>query len=474
MTSNINPKTIFTGDNLPIMRGMNSESVDLIYLDPPFNSNANYAAPIGSEAAGAEFKDTWTLSDVDATWLDLIEAKHPRLNRVIHAAMTNSDKSYLIYMVVRLLEMKRILKDTGSIYLHCDSTMSHYLKLVMDAVFGKANFRNEVVWKRTSTKSLAKRYAVNTDRILYYIKSNGATWNQQYAPYEDEYIQKTFRGRDKHGKYGTVDLSGGKAGSSRAYMPLKGIEPPPGRAWAPPTRNKFPATAQALLPDNYETLDQLAKCEVLDDAGLLHWPKGKIGRPRWKKYLSAMPGIVAGDLVLDTPPVKGKEGTGYPTQKPLALLDRIIKASSHEGDTVFDPFCGCATTLVAADRLQRDWIGIDISAKAAELVVERIRDDQGMFEDIIARDDIPNRTDLGDIPRYNAPENKTQLYGEQGGHCKGCGEHFQRQHLEMDHIIAESVGGTDHIENLQLLCGHCNRIKGNRGQEYLISRLNEK
>ena len=146
MTSNINPKTIFTGDNLPIMRGMNSASVDLIYLDPPFNSKANYAAPIGSEAAGAAFKDTWTLSDVDITWLDLIEAKHPALNRVIHAAMTNSDKSYLIYMAVRLLKMKRILSDTGSIYLHCDPTMNHYLKLVMDAVFGKVNFRNEIIW----------------------------------------------------------------------------------------------------------------------------------------------------------------------------------------------------------------------------------------------------------------------------------------------------------------------------------------
>ena len=146
MDTNVNPKTIFTGDNLPIMRGMNSESVDLIYLDPPFNSKANYAAPIGSEAAGAAFKDTWTLSDVDITWLDLIEAKHPALNRVIHAAMTNSDKSYLIYMAVRLLEMRRILKNTGSIYLHCDPTMSHYLKLVMDAVFGKVNFRNEIIW----------------------------------------------------------------------------------------------------------------------------------------------------------------------------------------------------------------------------------------------------------------------------------------------------------------------------------------
>ena len=135
MNANVNPKTIFTGDNLPIMRGMNSESVDLIYLDPPFNSNANYAAPIGSEAAGAEFKDTWTLRDVDITWLDLIEAKHPALNRVIHAAMTNSDKSYLIYMAVRLLEMRRILKNTGSIYLHCDPTMSHYYCKLVDGSY---------------------------------------------------------------------------------------------------------------------------------------------------------------------------------------------------------------------------------------------------------------------------------------------------------------------------------------------------
>ena len=147
-------------------------------------------------------------------------------------------------------------------------------------------------------------------------------------------------------------------------------------------------------------------------------------------YLDELPGKQIPAIWTDIPRIgnTSKERLGYPTQKPLALLDRIIKASSHEGDTVFDPFCGCATTLVAADRLQREWIGVDISAKAAELVVERIRDDQGMFEDIIARDDTPNRTDLGDIPRYNVPGNKTQLYGEQGGDCNGCGEHFQKNH----------------------------------------------
>ena len=467
-------KTIFIGDNLHVMRGMNSDSVDLIYLDPPFNSNQDFAAPIGSQAAGAAFKDTWTLSDIDEAEHGELAEQAPSLHTVIQAAREAHGKgmqSYLIMMSTRLLEMKRLLKDTGSIYLHCDPTASHYLKLVMDAVFGRDNCRNEVIWKRTSTKSLAKRYAVNTDRILYYVKSNGATWNQQYTPYDDEYIQKTFRHQDKHGRWGTVDLSGGKAGSERAYMPFKGIEPPPGRAWAPPTRNKFPASAQVLLPDNYEALDQLTKCEALDDAGLLHWSKGGKGRPRWKKYLSAMPGVVAGDLVLDTPPVKGKEDTGYPTQKPIALLERIIKASSNRGDVVFDPFCGCATTLVAADRLQRSWVGIDISSKAAELVVTRIKDDQGLFQEIIARNDYPNRTDMSDIPP--ARTHKHTLYGLQEGICGGCEIHFPFRNLTIDHKIPRSRGGTDHFENLWLLCGACNSMKGTGTVAEMRARLNQ-
>ena len=451
MDTNVNPKTIFTGDNLPIMRGMNSASVDLIYLDPPFNSNANYAAPIGSEAAGAEFKDTWTLNDVDVAWLDLIEAKHPALNRVIHAAMTDSDKSYLIYMAVRLIEMHRILKPTGSIYLHCDPTMSHYLKLVMDAVFGKRNFRNEIVWQRTNAHNLKAKYFSKThDVLLFYSKDKDYTWNKQYTDYSQAQLsryKKDETGRLYTGRDLTVS-----SGGNRNFQ-WRGSRPSSNRSWG-------------------ASLEQLERW----------YTEGRIllkrdGTPRLdglKVYLDELPGKQIPAIWTDIPRIgnTSKERLGYPTQKPLALLERIIKASSNEGEVVFDSFCGCATTLVAADRLQRDWIGIDISAKAAELVVERIRTDQGLFEDIVARTDIPQRTDLGDIPRYNAPENKTLLYGEQGGHCNGCSEHFQTQHLEIDHIIAKSVGGTDHIENLQLLCGHCNRIKGDRGQEYLLSRLN--
>ena len=311
-------------------------------------------------------------------------------------------------MTARLLEMKRILKPTGAIYLHCDPTMSHYLKLVMDAVFGKENFKREVIWNiavLSGFKTKAKNYVRGHDTILFYVKSKEYTWNSPRQAHRQEYLDR-FNKTDEKG---------------RRYFDGRG------------------------------------KRRYLDEA----IAAGKAVGDVWSDVMSfqQMP--------------TSKERVGYPTQKPLALLERIIKASSNKDEVVFDPFCGCATTLVAADRLQREWIGIDISEKAAELVVERIKTDQGLFENIINRTDIPKRTDLGDIPRYNHPKNKTQLYGEQSGDCNGCGTHFQKQHLEVDHIIAENVGGTDHIENLQLLCGNCNRIKGDRGHEYLISRLNK-
>ena len=458
MAANIKPKTIFTGDNLPIMRGINSESVDLIYLDPPFNSNANYAAPIGSKAAGAEFKDTWTLNDVDVAWLDLIETKYPVLNRVIHAAMTNSDKSYLIYMAARLLEMRRVLKNTGSIYLHCDPTMSHYLKLVMDAVFGKENFLADITWKRYAAHSLSKS-AVDTisDHLLYYAKDNTHVMaNRVTSQLDTEKLNK---------KFPHIEIETGRRFQHVA------LEQNSNRSSAGEVRKIGDKTVTSDIGWrwNQSTFDE----RIAKNPYLIYWTR--TGKPRYKIYADEYSGEPVGNIWTDIPYLAsgGGERTGYPTQKPVALLNRIIEASSNESEVVFDPFCGCATTLVAADRLQRDWIGIDISAKAAELVIERIKDDQGLLENITARDDVPSRTDLGEIPRYNAPENKTQLYGEQGGHCNGCGEHFQTQHLEIDHIIARTVGGTDHIDNLQLLCSHCNRVKGERGQEYLISRLNK-
>ena len=379
------------------MRGMNSESVDLIYLDPPFNSKSNYAAPIGSKAAGAEFKDTWTLSDIDIAWLDLIETRHTALNRVIQAAMNDSDKSYLIYMAIRLLELHRILKSTGTLYLHCDPTMSHYLKIILDAIFGRKKFRNEIVWCYRGGGVPKNDFARKHDIILRYSKSVSLCFNVDLIriPYSEDsadrlkYTARAFR-------------------DSRVY-------------------------------DNYKPN-----------------PEGKHPEDWWN-IQPIMP--------------SSKERIGYPTQKPLKLLDRIIKASSNPNDIVFDPFCGCATTCVAAEILNRQWIGIDISPKAGELVMQRIKELQGLWENVIHRHDIPQRTDIEVLRLYNSLDNKKHLYGQQGGHCNGCYQHFETRHFEVDHIISRSQGGTDHIENLQLLCGNCNKVKGNRGQEYLIAKL---
>ena len=451
---NVENRTIFEGDNLHILRGIDSETIDLIYLDPPFNSNQTYEAPIGSEAAGAAFKDAWTLSDLDNAWHGELAEHEPALYSSISAAEFSHSKgmkAYLIMMGIRMLEMRRVLKPTGSIYLHCDPTASHYLKAMMDSIFGEKQFRNEIVWQRTNAHNLKAKYFSKThDVLLFYSKDKDYTWNKQYTDYSQAQLsryKKDETGRLYTGRDLTVS-----SGGNRNFQ-WRGSRPSSNRSWG-------------------ASLEQLERW----------YTEGRIllkrdGTPRLdglKVYLDELPGKQIPAIWTDIPRIgnTSKERLGYPTQKPLALLERIIKASSNEGEVVFDPFCGCATTLVAADRLQRDWIGIDISAKAAELVVERIRTDQGMFEDIVTRTDIPKRTDIGDIPRYNSSENKTQLYGEQGGDCNGCGEHFQKQNLEIDHIIAISVGGTDHIENLQLLCGHCNRIKGNRGQEYLLSRLN--
>jgi len=449
---------MWTGDNLDIMRGMNSECVALIYLDPPFNSNANYAAPIGSEAAGAAFRDTWSLADVDVAWVNLIASKHPALHRVLLAAMTDSDKSYLAYMAARLLECKRVLKSDGSIYLHCDPTMSHSLKLVMDSIFGHKNFRNEITWKRrhgfSSAVHQSVRFGVCTDIILFYANSDKTVFFPQYnkdTPEYQAYIEKSFKLVDENGRrYQATSLT------NPAYRPnliyeYKGYQPP---------NNGWMITRE--------------KMEQWDKEGRIHFPKKKTGRLRRKSFVDELKGMPVQNLWDDIDQIgaHSEERIGYPTQKPVALLERIIKASSKLGDMVLDPFCGCATTLVAADRLERQWAGIDLSPIAGELVLRRIRDDRGpLFDDVIHRTDIPSRTDLGKLSPASSIANKKLLYGEQAGNCEGCGQHFQVQNLEVDHIIAKSRGGTDHLDNLQLLCGSCNRIKGNRGMEYLKTKL---
>ena len=467
-------RTVWTGDNLHVMRGMNSNSVDLIYLDPPFNSNRDYEAPIDSAAAGAAFKDAWTLSDVDLAWHGEIAERQPAVYAIIDSAGIahgKGMKSYLIMMAVRLLEMARILKPTGSLWLHCDPTAAHYLKMLLDAVLGVSNYRNEVTWRRTNAHPLSiRRFEQITDTLLYYAASSEFTFHGARTPMTEEQVNALYSQRDERGRFASTDLSGGKRGGADAYKPFKDVLPPSGRAWAPPELSKFPQWAQDVLGDAYSDLSPLDKCHALDTAGMIHWTK--TGRPRLKRYIEGEPTQLVPSLWSDINPAKRSERTGYPTEKPLPLLERIIASCTDRGDIVFDPFCGCATTLVAADRLQRQWAGIDLSPVAAKLVLKRIRDDQGpMFNDVTSLEQQPRRTDLGKLPNYTT--RKHTLYGQQEGKCNGCRVLFPYRNFTVDHIIARERGGTDHYDNLQLLCGACNSTKGTGTHEQLIVKLEQ-
>ncbi|MYA79839.1 MAG: hypothetical protein F4X39_04840 [Acidobacteriia bacterium] len=415
-------QTIWTGDNLDIMRGMNSESVDLIYLDPPFNSKHDYSAPIGSKAAGAAFKDTWGLDDVNLAWHGEIKHDNPGLYDLLNATRFvhgDSMMSYLMYMAIRLMEMRRLLTLNGSIYLHCDPTASHYLKMLMDSIFGRKTFRNEVVWFYPGREMhITTKFNSKHDVLLFYAKGQKTRVRMSAValPYDRSERLKTLRRRVHKDETG--------------------------REWVWETRGQ----AKGQKPYRRYVDEIVSK-----------------GRP-------------LSDVWADLQFLRGNdpERTGYPTQKPLSLLRRVIAASSDEGGTVLDPFCGCATACIAAEQLGRRWVGIDISPKAADLVRSRMQDELGLFYRGAHREDIPRRTDIGRVLKYNDAKNKRYLYGEQGGYCLGCEEHFPPRNLTVDHIIPKSRGGTDHISNLQLLCGACNSVKGDRPHEYLLAALTDK
>ena len=468
---------MWTKDNLDVLRGLNSESIDLVYADPPFNSNKNYEAPIGSKAAGAAFKDTWTLSDVDLAWHGEIADREPK----VYAAIDNagivhgkSMKSYLIMMAVRLLELRRVLKPTGSLYLHCDDTADAYLRVLCDAVFGRTSFRNAIIWKR-SARSDGRRFGRTHDTLLAYGDEH-ATWNDVHVPYSPEYMTRFYRERDSRGQYQRADLTGPGTTAGESGEPWRGHNPTEsGRCWSVPRTGTYAAWIDAHLISGYTAIKGVhARLDALEEHSLIHWPKRGSGWPRLKRYANGADGQRVNDVFDDIRPVSNlaKEQVGYPTQKPLALLDRIIKASSNPGDVVLDPFCGCATACVSAESLGRQWIGIDLSEVAATLVESRLRDQFGIFAEVHHRRDIPRRTDLGDLPNYRT--HKHHLFGAQEGHCGGCRVMFPFRIFEVDHIIPRAKGGSDHRDNLQLLCPACNRAKGTGTQAELIAKLRER
>jgi DNA modification methylase len=356
--------TLYYGDNLDVLRRyVADETVDLVYLDPPFKSNQDYnvlfAEQDGSRAAAQikAFEDTWRWDQAAAAAYEEVVEGGGRVSQVMQAFRTFLGESdmlaYLAMMAPRLMELRRVLKATGSIYLHCDPTASHYLKMLMDSVFGPSRFLNEIIWKRTTAHSSSKRFGPVHDVIFYYAKGDDRIWNPQHQPYSTEYVEDKYRHVAEDGRRYQLDnltAAGVRHGSSG--KPWKGIDPTArGYHW------KF-------------TIENL---ERLDAAGRLYWPP-KGGVPRYKRYLDEVSGVVLQDVWDDIYPInsQAQERLGYPTQKPEALLQRIITASSNEGAAILDPFCGCGTTIAVAQRLKRFWIGIDITHLAITLIRHRL------------------------------------------------------------------------------------------------------
>lgn len=370
---------LYFGDNLDVLREyVADESVDLIYLDPPFNSQLHYNVLFQSpsdETASAQaqaFRDTWSWGEESEWAMKEIMAYGGSTARIIdalHSALGTSDMmAYLAMMAVRLHELHRKMKSTGSMYLHCDPTASHYLKVVLDAIFGPNRFLNEIVWKRTGAHSAAKRWGDVHDSILFLSKSDTYTWNKVFLEYDDAYKAR-YRNVDERGRRWTDDnltAPGVRRGDSGAIW--RGYNPTDrGNHW----KVSNAAVAELIGDEAAGKLSTTQKMDLLDEHGLIHWPQSG-GFPRFKRVLGA--GVSLQDVIVDIPPLnsQARERIGYPTQKPLALLERIVLASSNEGDVVLDPFCGCGTTVEAAEVLGRQWVGIDVAVHAVKVIESRL------------------------------------------------------------------------------------------------------
>ena len=386
---------LFYGDNLDVLRDMAAETVDLIYLDPPFNSNASYnvlfKGPTGRDSAAQieAFDDTWHWGEAaERAHAEVLRSPYgsaAEMLRAMRAFLGDNDMmAYLAMMAVRMLELHRVLKPTGSLYLHCDPTASHYLKVLLDAVFGAKNFRNEIIWLRAQPKGHAfTRFASSHDVILKFSKDVGlATWNPIYAAYEEDRVHKQYSLRDETG---------------RRYQLTSLLNP---------NLNRPNLTYEFLGVTKVWRWTRERMQRAYDEGLIVQTKAGNV--PRLKRYLDEQEGIPVGDTWTDIRPLQGasQERLGYPTQKPVALLERILAASSNPGDTVLDPFCGCGTTVHAAQKLGRRWIGIDVTHLAITLIEKRLREafpgiafaTHGVPQDLAAARDLARRGRID--PRY--------------------------------------------------------------------------
>ena len=476
---NFDNRTLFHGDNLAFLRGINSESIDLVATDPPFNKGKDFHATPDSLAAGASFHDRWSWErDVEGEWEDAIKDDWPAVQQVIesaNAAWGRDMGAFLCYMGVRLLEMHRVLKPTGSLYLHCDDTASAYLTMLLDGIFGHKNRRNVITWERMQGgKGKTSNWGRSADSLLYYTKSGNFTWNTQYGELSASGLGN-YRHDDGDGKgvYRLGDVGDPHGGY---HYDLGLGEKPPKRGYRMPE-----STARKMLAD-----------------GTLWVKPGRV--PAQKRYLEESKGTPLSNVWHDEN-VKGISGpthpedTGYPTQKPVALYRRIIESSSNEGDIVLDPFCGCATTLIAAEQAGRQWVGIDLWDEALATVQSRVEAEcANLFGGKVGYSTIPpNRTDDGEAaspplkskvkrrlaeppgPKMTRQEMVDILIEEHGITCQGCDREFDDpRYLDLDHNTPRSQGGLNHISNRLLLCGPCNRAKGDTLTLKGLRQLNAK
>lgn len=351
---------LYYGDNLQVLRdSIADESVDLIYLDPPFNSNANYnvlfKSPEGtqSHAQIGAFEDTWHWAqEAELAFDEVMQSGHGNAAEMLRAMRSflgeNDMMAYLTMMTVRLIELHRVLKGTGSLYLHCDPTASHYLKIILDGIFGKENYRNEIIWKRSNPKSLASvNFPTCTDTILRYSKGNKVTYHQPYEEHDPEYVEKAYRYTDEKGFYRLLPLLNPNDNRPNLTYEFLGVT----RVWR-------------------WTKERMQK--AYEDGVVVQLKPGSV--PQYKKYIQDSKGRTISNCWTDIAQAAGNEYLGYPTQKPIALLERILSTSSNEDDLVLDPFCGCGTTVHAAEKLRRNWVGIDITHLSVSLIEKRMRD----------------------------------------------------------------------------------------------------
>lgn len=462
---------LFYGDNLDVLREhVASESVDLVYLDPPFNSNANYNILFksktgdGADAQIEAFEDSWHWNDHAEDAFDQVMRSGltgaSELLRAMRGFLGENDMmAYLSMMAVRLIELHRVLKPTGSLYLHCDPTASHYLKLLLDGIFGADKYRNEIVWKRTTTHSDSKTWSRVADTIFFYTKGREFTWNTPREPHGEQYLSSKYRYDDGDGR-GIYRLDNMTSPNPRPNMMYEWLGfPSPQMGW------------------RY----QRGTMQRLHDEGRIWYPINPDGsyatqkRPQLKRFLAEMEGGVMGTIWGDIPPInsQAQERLGYPTQKPLALLERIIAASSNEGDVVLDPFCGCGTAIHAAQKLGRQWIGIDITHLAVHLIERRLNDafpgiayevhgtpkDLASAQDLAARD--KHQFELWALAQVDAQPWKGGRKGPDGG-IDGI-IYFKPDGKRTEKAIVEVKGGGTGVKDIGRLAQVMEREKAPLG-----------